>query len=531
MDSEAAGGAALVEMAGISKAYGGVRAVSGVDFTVLEGEVHALLGENGAGKSTLMKVLSGEVGGYEGEIRVSGEPVHFTRPVDAQRAGIAMIHQELDLVPALSVAENVFLGRELKTRYGVVDRGRMVAETGELLDRAGVALDPRRPIDQLRTGEQQLVTIAKALSLDARILIMDEPTSALSSHEVEQLFTVIAELRRGGAGIVYISHRMDEIGRVADRATVLRNGSVVAEFDARAMTAAQASEAMVGRPVHLMFRTEAEPDSAHLADEDDGDDLLRVEDLEVRQKRPKPGRRDPAGISLRVRRGEIVGLAGLLGAGRTELLETLYGVGSGRPTGGRILLDGKEIAPSGPRQALKLGIAFLPEDRRIAGLSLEHSVLANTVLSIVERIARLGAVPRAKERALAAETTERLGVKLASLASPVGSLSGGNQQKVVLGRNLLTEPSLLLLDEPTRGVDVGAKAEIYRLLGETASRGVGVLLASSEPAELIGVCDRVIVLQDGRSVQEIDTASGSEADLLAASMGEGAVSEELGERA
>jgi len=506
--------APLVEMIGVTKSFGGVRAVAGADFSVRAGEVHALLGENGAGKSTLMKVLSGEVGGYRGEIRIGGDPVRFTSPADAQRAGIAMIHQELDLVPALSVAENVFLGREPKTAFGTVDRRRMLRETAAQLDRTGVAIDPRRPVEQLRTGEQQLVTIVKALSLDARVLIMDEPTSALSAHEVDRLFAVIAGLRRGGSGIVYISHRMEEIGKVADRATVLRNGEVVAEFDARSMTAAQASEAMVGRPVHLMFR-------AADRGRPPGEDLLRIENLAVRRSRP--GRRDPAGISLRVARGEIVGLAGLLGAGRTELLETLYGVGAKGPWQGRIILGGKEIRPRGPRQALRLGIALVPEDRRIAGLALEHSVLANTVMSIVDRIALLGLVSRRRERSAARASTERLGVKLASLADPVGSLSGGNQQKVVLGRNLLTEPRLLLLDEPTRGVDVGAKAEIYRLLGEAASQGVGVLLASSEPAELVGVCHRVIVLRDGRGRYELDTGKVSEADLLAASMGEGAV--------
>ncbi|WP_444541930.1 ATP-binding cassette domain-containing protein [Amycolatopsis bartoniae] len=346
---------------------------------------------------------------------------------------------------------------------------------------------------------------------------MDEPTSALSAPEVERLLEVIGELRRAGAGIVYISHRMEEIGRVADRATVLRNGRVVAEFDARSMTAAQASEAMVGRPVHLMFRTAGETAAAA------GEELLRVEGLAVRTRRPRPGRRDPAGVSLRVGKGEIVGLAGLLGAGRTELLETLYGAGTKGTWQGKVLLDGKEIRPRSPRRALWLGMAFVPEDRRISGLALEHSVLANTVLSIVDRIARLGWVPRRREQQAARASVDRLGVKLASLRGPAGALSGGNQQKVVLGRGLLTEPRLLLLDEPTRGVDVGAKAEIYRLLGEAAAQGVGVLLASSEPAELIGVCHRVVVLQGGRTVRELDTAAISEADLLAAAMGQGAL--------
>jgi ribose transport system ATP-binding protein len=510
---------ASVDMIGVSKSYGGVHAVRDVDFSIRPGEVHALLGENGAGKSTLMKVLCGEVSGYRGEIRIGGRPVALTSPVDAQRAGIAMIHQELDLVPALSIAENVFLGREPRTRLRTVDVRRMVRDTARLLARAGVRLDPRRPVEQLRTGEQQLVTIAKALSLDARILIMDEPTSALSSHEVDQLFGVISELRGAGTGIVYISHRMDEIGRVADRATVLRNGSLVAEFDARSMTAAQASEAMVGRPLHQMFRAGTHRPVA------EAEELLRVENLVVIPRRPRAGRRDPAGISLRVCRGEIVGLAGLLGSGRTELLETLFGLGlKGRWTG-RVLLADRPVRPTGPRQALRLGFAFVPEDRRLAGLALDHSVLANTVLSVVGRIAKLGVVSRSTEQALTRRTTERLSVKLASMSSPVGSLSGGNQQKVVLGRGLLTEPTLLLLDEPTRGVDIGAKAEIYRLLGQIASQGVGVLLASSEPAELIGICDRVVVLRGGRSVRELHTDGVSEATLLAAAMGEGAMGE------
>jgi ribose transport system ATP-binding protein len=508
------GTAALVELSGIGKAYGGIPAVKDVDLTVRAGEVHAVLGENGAGKSTVMKILSGELDDYRGEIRINGEPVRFAKPLDAQRAGIAMIHQELDLVPALSVAENVFLGREPRTRFGTVDRRRMLRETQALLARIGADVDAGREVERLRTGERQVVTIAKALGLDARVLIMDEPTSALSSREVDQLFGIIGELRTAGVGIVYISHRMEEIGRVADRATVLRNGEVVAEFDTREMTAAQASAAMVGRPVHLMFR--AGRGSART-----GGDVLAVEDLAVVRRRPRPGRREPAGVSFTVGKGEIVGLAGLLGSGRTELLEALYGLSAGAPLRGRVVLNGTEVRPRGPRHAMKLGIAFVPEDRRTDGLALEHSVLANTVLSVVSRIAKAGVVSGAAERRVAGESVESLGVKLRSLAAPAGSLSGGNQQKILLGRGLLTEPSLLLLDEPTRGVDVGAKAEIYRLLGETAARGVGILLASSEPAELVGVCDRVVVLRGGRSVRELDTAEAGEADLLAATMGGG----------
>src|SRR5690242_14124391 len=308
---------ALVRMSRIGKRYGGVQACRAVDFTLGAGEVHALLGENGAGKSTLMKILSGDVTDFDGEIAIDGSTVSFGGPTDAQAAGIAMIHQELDLVPGLSVADNIFLGRELRTPLRTVDRRRMDREAHALLERSGVRIDPRRPVGELRVGEQQLVTIAKAISLDARVLIMDEPTSALTSTEVGRLFDVIRELRRAGVGIVYISHRMEEIAQVADRATVLRNGEIVTTFDPRTLTTAEVVEAMVGRPVQTLFST---PDT------DTGDELLRVDDLRLTARRPRPGRRDPDGISLTVRAGEIVGLCGLLGAGRTELLETLYGV-------------------------------------------------------------------------------------------------------------------------------------------------------------------------------------------------------------
>src|SRR5262245_26297311 len=414
----------LVEMIGISKSYGGVRACRDVDFTVRAGEVHALLGENGAGKSTLMRVLSGDVTDYEGEVRIGGEPRRFTAPVDAQRAGVAMIHQELDLVPGLSVAENIFLGREPRNRLRVVDRRRMNQVTGGLLELCGVALDPRRPVGELRTGEQQLVTIAKALSLDARVLIMDEPTSALSPVEVEQMFTVIGGLRREGVGIVYISHRMDEIGRIADRATVLRNGAVVTEFDARELTAERAAEAMVGRPVQALFHTD---------DVEAGEEVLRVTDLALTPRRERSGRREPNGISLTVRRGEIVGVGGLLGSGRTELLETLYGAGSAGTLRGEILFRGKAFHPRGPRRSLQAGMAFVPEDRRVAGLAIDHSVQANTVLSIVDRISRAGIVPRGRESGAVRRIVGELKVKLGSVNDAVGTLSGGNQQKVVFG--------------------------------------------------------------------------------------------------
>ncbi|MEQ0561955.1 sugar ABC transporter ATP-binding protein [Amycolatopsis sp. NEAU-NG30] len=503
-------GTPLVAMTGVSKAYGGTLACDHVGFTVRRGEVHALLGENGAGKSTLVRILSGDVTGYHGTVEVDGQTVTFGSPLDARRRGIAMIPQELDLVPGLSVAANIFLGREPHTKAGTADRKRMHRETRELLARIGIALDPKRPVGELRTGEQQLVAIAKALALDARVLVMDEPTSALTGTEAERLAEVIGELRDAGAGIVYISHRLGEIGRIADRATVLRNGRVTGEFAARDLSAEQVTEAMLGRPVQALFRVRHTGSTG---------ELLRLENFALRPRRYRPGRREPAGITLTVRRGEIVGLGGLLGSGRTELLETLFGAGTPGRWQGRMWLDGREVRPRSPRHAVRLGLALVPEDRRIAGLALDHSVRANTVLSVVDRLATAGFLRRRRENATAGEVLGELGVS-GALADPAGTLSGGNQQKVVLARALLTEPDLLLLDEPTRGVDVGAKAEIYRLLADAAARGIGVLLASSEPAELVGVCDRVVVLRDGRSERELDTHDAGEAELLAAAMGE-----------
>ncbi|RSM36077.1 sugar ABC transporter ATP-binding protein [Amycolatopsis balhimycina DSM 5908] len=502
-------GTPLVAMSRVSKAYGGTLACDHVDFTVRRGEVHALLGENGAGKSTLMRILSGDVTGHRGTVEIDGEPVVFGGPADAQRHGIAMIPQELDLVPGLSIADNIFLGREPHTKAGTLARQKTHRATRELLARTGIALDPKRAVGELRTGEQQLVAIAKALALDARVLIMDEPTSALTGAEVERMAEVIGELRDAGVGIVYISHRLEEIGRIADRATVLRNGRVAAGFTARDLTVEQVTEAMLGRPVQALFRVKHGKT---------GGELLRLDDFALRPRRHRPGRREPDGISLTVRAGEIVGLGGLLGSGRTELLETLFGAGTPGQWRGRVCLAGREIRPRSPRHAVKLGLALVPEDRRIAGLALDHSVRANTVLSVVDRLATAGLLTRRRENETVAEVLRELNVK-GALADPAGTLSGGNQQKIVLGRALLTEPELLLLDEPTRGVDVGAKAEIYQLLAAAAARGIGVLLASSEPAELVGLCDRVVVLHEGRGGQELDTHDAGEAELLAAAMG------------
>ncbi|MFG2010534.1 sugar ABC transporter ATP-binding protein [Micromonospora sp. NPDC048868] len=504
----------IVAMSGITKRFGGVHALRGVDLTLRAGEVHALLGENGAGKSTLINILSGVVTGYGGEISIGGRPARFTGPAAAQAAGIATIHQELDLVPALSVAENLVLGREPRTRLRTLDRRAMTRAALDWLGPLGARIDPRRPVGSLRVGEQQLVEIAKALSLDARVLVMDEPTAALADAEARRLMSTIRALRERGVAVVYISHRLEEIEHIADRATVLRNGEVAGTLRPDRADRQRIITLMVGRPAEALF-SEGSAGPARPA----GPPVLEVDDLAVRPRGTRPGRCEPAGVSLTVRAGEIVGLAGLMGAGRTELLETLYGAGPPGRRSGQVRLAGRPYAPRGPRAALRAGVGFVPEDRRRSALVLEHPVGRSIVLAALRRVSTAGVVRAGRERDAVRQQVAALAIKTSSAAAPVGSLSGGNQQKVVFARHLLTRPRLLLLDEPTRGVDVGAKAEIYRLLRRLADDGMGILLASSELPELTGVCDRIVVLRRGRAVAELPAAGCTGEDILTAAMG------------
>jgi ribose transport system ATP-binding protein len=502
---------ALVTMSGITKRFGGVLACDDVELSVQAGEVRALLGENGAGKSTLMNVLAGVITDHEGTITVAGTPCRFRGPADAQAAGIAMIHQELDLVPGLSVAENIFLGREPRTRLRTVDTRRMAAAARAQLAELGLELDPHRSVGSLRVGEQQLVEIAKALSTDARVLVMDEPTAALADAEVRLLFATIARLHERGVAIIYISHRMEEIEEIADRATVMRNGRVAGTVDPRTATRQDVIELMVGRAEDEQF--------GHTAGADRGRVLLEVRGLAVHASGHRPGRTDPAGIDLTVDEGEIVGLAGLMGAGRTELLETLYGAGRPGRLTGTVRLAGRPYAPAGPRSALARGVGFVPEDRRGAGLQLEHSVGHNIALTALRSLCTAGVVRARRERRSVREQIAALAIRTPSPAVPVGTLSGGNQQKVVFARQLLARPRLLLLDEPTRGIDIGAKAELYRLLQRLAGEGIGILFASSELPELLGVCDRIVVLRRGRVVADLPRHRADQAAVLAAAMG------------
>lgn len=514
----------LIRFEQVTKRFHAVVALNGVTFDVRQGEFHALCGENGAGKSTLMKILSGVYTEYEGRIELAGQPLVVSGTRDAEARGISIIHQELNLVNDLSVAANIFLGRELRTPLGLLDDRRMEREAASVFQQLECAIDPRSPVRSLRIGDQQLVEIAKALSLDAeqgsshskttatgttsppsRILIMDEPTSALTESEVERLFRIIERLRKQGVTIVYISHKMDEIFSHADRITILRDGQVVKTLDRAATSPREVTHLMVGREIGA---------SDFGANRTAGTDILRVENLSlpwrghVRQWRLKD-------VNLTVRQGEVVGIAGLMGAGRTELLECLFGASPEAPLG-RIELAGRTVQFQHPQEALKAGIALVTEDRKRYGIFTEMTVREHITLSSLSEVASVGFVNAASERQAADDSIGSLRVKTAGREAAITSLSGGNQQKCIIARALRTRPKLLLLDDPTRGIDVGAKAEIYRLIDELCRQGLAIIITSSELPELITVSDRIIVLCEGRATAEFKRGEFTEQKLMEA---------------
>lgn len=500
----------LLEIISVSKSFPGVRALDSVSFDVVEGEVHAVIGENGAGKSTLMNILSGVYGDYEGEIRLRGQPLHFGGPRDAQHNGIATIHQELNLLPELTVAENVFLGREPRTPFWTLDAGRMEKMSKHALARLDTRIRPKQRVKSLRVGEQQLVEIAKALSLEASILIFDEPTSSLSDAEIERLFEVISALQREGVTILYISHKLDEIFHIADRVTVLRDGEYIGTRLISGTSRRELIHMMVGRELKDLFPKQPS---------ETGDEVLRVEGLGLVPDADGSGRR-LEDISFDLRRGEILGLAGLRGAGRTELLETLFGVNPPRRVRGRVVIDRTELTVRSPREAIRAGIAFVTEDRKTQSLIIRLSVGHNMTLAALKNFVRFGFLRSAPEKRAIGTMTKELRIKTPGPDTVVNDLSGGNQQKVALSKCLLTEPRVLLLDEPTRGIDVGAKAEIYGLIGDITSGGTAILMASSELAELVAICDRVLVLREGRLVARL-----TQAELTQHRIGEAAAGE------
>jgi ribose transport system ATP-binding protein len=498
-------GRPLLQVSGLVKHFPGVRALDGVDLTVEEGEVHCLLGQNGAGKSTLIKVLSGAHRADEGEIRWRGEPVTFPTPVSALRAGLATMYQELDVVDGLTVADNVYLGHE-PSRLGFGRRRLMNDSARALLARLGHPdISPTREVGTLSAAGKQIVTMARALSHDARLIVMDEPSAVLDAGEVATLFRVIAGLTTEGVAVIYISHRLEEIRQVGDRVTVLKDGrSVAGGLPARSTPTERLVSLMTGRTVEYAFPPRP-------AQRDGSPELLRVEGLS------RTG--EFSDVSFSVHSGEIVGLAGLVGSGRSEILETVYG--ARRPTAGRVLLDGVPLRPGAVTRAVRAGVGLCPEERKSQALLLREPVFRNISLASLRRFSRAGFLDRRGEFARSAEAAASLDLRPPDPHRPIATLSGGNQQKAVVARWLLARCRLLLLDEPTRGVDVGARSEMYRLVRRLADDGVGVLLVSSEVPEVLGLADRVLVVRDGRVVHDGPAAGLSEAEVLGLIVREG----------
>ena len=493
----------LLRMQGIDKAFGGVPALAQASLEVLPGEVHALIGQNGAGKSTMIKILTGAYQRDGGEIVFDGRPIAFASPQAAQAGGISTIYQEINLVPLRSVAENVLLGREPK-RFGLIDWGRLNRTAGELLRRFGIDIDVRRPLGAFNTAVQQMVAIARAVSFEAKLVIMDEPTSSLDEREVELLFETIRRLRSSGVAVIFVSHKLDELYAVCDRVTIMRDGRTVVVAPMAEMSRLQLVAAMLGRDLATVSRQGATAfsDAAHKI----GEPLLDVAGLQV-------GRR-VRDVSLEVRKGEIVGLAGLLGSGRTE---TARAVVAAEPRDdGAIGLGDAATAFAAPAEAIAAGIGFCSEDRKIEGIVPDMSVRENLTLALLPLLSRRGLVDEVRQRQIVERFVERLGVKCSGPEQRIRELSGGNQQKVLLARQLCMNPRLVILDEPTRGIDVGAKAEIQSLIRELAEQGLGVLMISSELEEVIEGSDRVFVLRDGRSVAELKRGQIDEHAVMSA---------------
>ncbi|MFZ5673855.1 MAG: sugar ABC transporter ATP-binding protein [Pseudomonadota bacterium] len=476
---------ALVELKGISKSFVGVKVLNQVDFDVRPGEVHALLGENGAGKSTLIKIIAGVHAPDEGDIRIGGEAMKFANPGQAVKAGIAIVYQELLLFPELSVAENIFLNHAPRRPWGGLDWGEMRRKARALLDDLDSHhLDVDAKVGALSVANRQRVEIAKALSQNARVVIMDEPTASLAEADVQQLMTIIRRLRERGVGIVYVSHKLPEIFALADRVTVLRDGNYVATKDIEEVSERSLVAMMVGRSIDQLFPKEEAP--------------IGTTRLELRGVSQGKAVRD---ISFTLRAGEIVGIAGLVGSGRTETALTIFGITPA--TAGEILIDGRPVHITSPQQARDLGIAYVPEDRGLQGLVRPQTIAENISLTVLRKLARAFIVDRGKEEALARDFIKRLGIRTRGPDQAARQLSGGNQQKVVLAKWLAAEPRILIMDEPTRGIDVGAKSEIHALMSKLAQNGLAILMISSELPEVLGMSDRVLVMNGGRIVAEI----------------------------
>lgn len=488
---------AVVELAGIRKSFGGVHALQGVDFALRAGEVHALLGENGAGKSTLMRVLGGEHMPEAGTVTVRGTEQHFRKPTDTLDQGIAIIHQEMALATDLTVAENIFLA-EIPSVISWRDLNKRAAE---LISSLGFSISPSATVSDLSVAHQQVVEIAKALSRDASVMVFDEPTAVLSVRDAERLLGIIRTLRERGVGIIYISHRLDEVFRIADRITVMKDGASVATVERKDVEIDDVIRMMVGRSLKALFGEDVERTV--------GDEVLRIENL-------SDGKRIQ-GASLSVRAGEIVGLGGLVGAGRTELVRMIFG--AEKAHSGKIVLRGREVRIDTPRAAVKAGIGLVPESRKEQGLVLDFPIRVNATMAKLQPLVNaLGFVRRSAEEATVGKLASRLRLKAGSLNDPASSLSGGNQQKVVLAKWFHADGDLLIFDEPTRGVDVGAKTEIYSLIKSLAAEGRAILVISSEHIELFGLCDRILVMREGELTGSLAPEDYTEEKLLKLAM-------------
>lgn len=493
-------------MRSITKEFPGVKALDGVTFDLFASEFHSLVGENGAGKSTLMKVLSGvyPFGTYGGDIVIDGNVRQFKTIRDSEHAGVAIIFQELSLVKELTVGENIFLGRE-PSKFGVINWSELYQKAAKLLQDLHLPIDPRTPVGNLGIGQQQLVEIAKALSQSAKILVLDEPTAALTESEVETLFTILRNLKARGVGMIYISHKLDEVFEMSDRITVLRDGKTIGTHHAAELTKDKVIALMVGREVGDIF-----PKTSH----EFGETALEVRNLTAFDP-DNPNKKLVDNISFSVRKGEVLGISGLMGAGRSELLMSIFGAWQGK-SAGEILVEGRRISVKSPSDAIKNGIGFVTEDRKRFGLLLEQTILDNMTLAGLKKISGAFLTHRSRETVAARNSMQSLKVKANSPVTIAGTLSGGNQQKVVLGKWLLTNPKVLFLDEPTRGIDVGAKQEIYSEINKLAKEGLAIVMVSSELPEVLGLSDRVLVLHEGKLTGEFTKSEATPEKVMAA---------------
>lgn len=497
----------VLEVKNVSKDFSGVYALKNVDLQIFPGEVTAIIGENGAGKTTLMKIVSGVYTQFDGTVFLNGEEISFSNPKDAAEKGVVIIHQELNLIPHLTITENLFLGQELTNKFGLLDYPEMNKKAKELLVGLQLDIPPITPINQLRVGQQQLVEIARALLLESKILIMDEPTSAISDHEVKLLFKIIMDLKAKGVAVVYISHKLKELFEIADRFAVLRDGRNAGSGMMEGTSRDQLIQMMVGRDLRNSFN---KSEVKH------GEEVLRVQNLSFQNPENKNDFlvRD---ISFTLNKGEVLGIAGLMGAGRTEVLEAIFGLYPNYVTG-KIWIEGKEVQIISVNDAIAAGIGLVPEDRKLQGLILTMNVEKNSTLASLEKVSRFSFISQKKEAELSNKYIKKMNTKVATVKMSVQKLSGGNQQKVVIAKWLATKPKILLLDEPTRGIDVGAKSEIYNLIGELAAQGMGIIVVSSELPEILAISDNILVLSESKLTARLRRGEASEEVIMKAAL-------------